>query len=401
MIRAIAALMIGGLAAAACQPSTNVSSSPDIIIASDLPLSVPDPASPIEQAIGYAIRQQPTVEGFKLGYWSLDDSLGPDFNQVRGRENVRRLIADRRVLGMIGPYTSPLAVVQLPEGNVAGLAMLSPSTTNFCLTRTDPMCKGTNASLLRPTGLINYFRISPPDPIAGKVMAHYAAARLNLRRVAIFNEFSDGSLYVREFHNELANFGGQVVLEQDLARGTQDFSPFLKEAAARHADAVAGMASGDYNGCLIAAQMNTLLPDAILLGIDGIALSDACIKDAGPTPPKFFAAYPDVDPRTSSDPSVKPKVDAYVKAHPKPSDYTVYTFAAYDCARIMIDAIRRAIRNNGGQVPSRAQVVTALAATHDFVGLTGKFSFDANGDAVTPLMSMYQLRDGGWVSVPL
>src|SRR4029077_6271634 len=127
---------------------------------------------------------------------------------------VRRMIADRRVLGMIGPYTSPLAAVELPEGNVAGLAMLSPSTTNFCLTRTDPICKGTNPAVLRPTGAINYFRISPPDPTAGKVMAHYAGARLNVKRVALFNEFDDGSLYIKEFSNELAKFGGQVVFEQ-------------------------------------------------------------------------------------------------------------------------------------------------------------------------------------------
>jgi ABC-type branched-subunit amino acid transport system substrate-binding protein len=45
--------------------------------------------------------------------------------------------------------------------------------------------------------------------------------------------------------------------------------------------------------------------------------------------------------------------------------------------------------------------VAALAQTRDFVGVTGTYSFDQNGDAVTPMMSMYTIRDGGWVRVPL
>jgi branched-chain amino acid transport system substrate-binding protein len=401
VIRALAALLLGALAVAACQPAGSASSGPDIIIASDLPLSVQAEALTLDQAIGFAIRQQPTIDGLKLGYWALDDSLGADFNQVRGRENVRRMIADRRVLAVVGPYTSALGKVELPEANLAGLAMLSPSTTNLCLTHTDPSCGPDNLALLRPTGAVNYFRISPPDPLAGRYMARYAATRLNVRRVAFFNEFDGGTQYIAEFSDELAKLGGQVVFQQDLDFGTKDFSGFLREAQAHHADAVAGTAGGDYGGCLVAAQMSKLLPRAILLGVDGMALSDTCITDAGLTPPTFYATYPDVDPRNSADPQVKQRVGAYLAAYPKPSDVDVYTFAAYDCARILIDAIERAIRSNGGKVPSRAQVLTALAATNGFVGVTGTFSFDKNGDAVSPLMSMYRLQNGRWVNVPL
>ena len=94
-------------------------------------------ATSLEQAIGFAIRQQPNVEGYKLAYWSLDNALGAEQSQLRGRENVRRTIADPRVLGMIGPNSSFVAWVELPVANVAGLAMLSPSTTNYCLTLND------------------------------------------------------------------------------------------------------------------------------------------------------------------------------------------------------------------------------------------------------------------------
>ena len=35
--------------------------------------------------------------------------------------------------------------------------------------------------------------------------------------------------------------------------------------------------------------------------------------------------------------------------------------------------------------------------TAQFAGLTGTYSFDSNGDAVTPMMSIYQVENGQWV----
>lgn len=266
MRRTLTAFLLVGLAAVACQGPGNATSGPDIIIASDLPTSAFQAADvrTLEQAIGFAIRQQPTIEGYKLAYWPLDNALGAEQSQLRGRGNVRRMIADPRVLGMVGPHSSFVGQAEMPEANLAHLAMVSPSTTAYCLTLTDPTCT-LNPASLRPTGGINYVRIAPPDPLQGRAMAHFAATRLNVRRVAVFNEFDDGPIYVKEFSNELAKFGGQIVFQQDLAFGTTDFSGFLKEAQARHADAVAGMGQGSNNACLVAAQMNKLLPDAILL----------------------------------------------------------------------------------------------------------------------------------------
>jgi branched-chain amino acid transport system substrate-binding protein len=142
--------------------------------------------------------------------------------------------------------------------------------------------------------------------------------------------------------------------------------------------------------------MAGIMPDAILLGTDGISLDDQCIRDIGATPPGVWATSPYVDPTTSTDLSVKKQVADYRKAYPKPSDVGPYVFAAYDSARILIDAIGRAIKANGGKLPSRAQVVAALAQTNDFVGLTGTYSFDKNGDALSPMMSIYRVHDGRW-----
>lgn len=396
-MKAGAALLLAIVAAAACQGGQNAGTSPEILIAGDMPITSFRSELIWDQAVGYAIRHQPTIEGYRLGYWSLDDSLGADVSQLRARENIKRVIADRHVLGMVGPFSSFLAKVEMPEANVAHLAMVSPSTTSSCLTVAERPCSPT-ASALRPTGSNNFFRIAPRDPLQGKAMAAYAASQLGRKRVAAFNEFgADGRLYVKELSNELAKFGAAVVYQQDVAENTDDFSAFLGHARDLRADTVYAVAGAD--ACKAAAQMVGLLPGAVFLGQDGMTLDPDCIGNLGQARTEVWATLSAVDPQKSGDPAVARTVVAYMKAYPfkfDASGYTPYVFAAYDCARIVIEAIGRAIRNNHGAFPSRDQVVAALTQPPEYIGLTGKYSFDSNGDALRPMMSIYKVDAGQW-----
>src|SRR4030095_15417538 len=61
---------------------------------------------------------------------------------------------------------------------------------------------------------------------------------------------------------------------------------------------------------------------------------------------------------------------------------------AYDAAHIMFDAIKRANSLDGKAVRD------ALAATKDFPGVTGTVNFNADRDAVKPIM-MIRVDEGG------
>ncbi|MDQ6791916.1 MAG: ABC transporter substrate-binding protein [Candidatus Dormibacteraeota bacterium] len=113
----------------------------------------------------------------------------------------------------------------------------------------------------------------------------------------------------------------------------------------------------------------------------------------------MYATVAQADVSLSSDTHVHNIVAAYRKAHPKPEDITPYTFAAYDAALVLMDAISRAVDGNGDKIPSRAQVVDAIAKTSGLRGVTGTYSFDSNGDATAPPMTVYQVRNGRWVAV--
>jgi branched-chain amino acid transport system substrate-binding protein len=396
MIRAFAPLMLLGLVVTGCTPGGNVSTASDqIIIASDLPVGFEGGARPLEQAIGYAIQHQDSIGGFKLGYWSLDNALGENPDPVRGVANVERMVLDRRVLGMVGSYTSAVTLQEIQVANASDLVMLSPSATTYCLTRADASCDP--APFCAGRAGCNFFRIAPPDPIQGRAIARYATANLGVKRVAAVNELGDdGNLYIKEFAAELARTGGEMVFQQDFEPGTTNFTGFLNTAKTNGAQAIYVIGGGGDNVCSVRAQMTRLLPEAYFLAADGV-ISDhgaQCIQDAVDAT-RMLVTYPDFDPSHSEDPSVKSFVDAFRKAYPKASD--VYTFAAYDCARIMIDAIARAIKSNHGAIPTRAQVVAAVAQTNEFKGVTGTYSFDANGDAKSPPMSIFEARNGNWV----
>ena len=403
MMKAFPPLLVLLLTLAACQGG-QTAQPPEIIIASDMAWASETSARIWQDAIAYAISQQPTINGFTLGYEPFDNSLGGEQSQLRGRENIRRMIANPRVLGVVGPSSSFTANVEIPVANQFQLAMVSPTTTNPCLTEVSPeVTCNTTAAELRPSGSNNFFRIAPRDPLQGRAMGEYAATQLGRKRVAALNETGgDGAEYVAEFGRAFHDRGGELVYREDVSADNDNFSEFLQQAKAHGADAIYVVGFQDQtenvNSCDAAAQMAEVMPDAYFLTMDGITLDDKCPPRFGAAAARVFATESAVYPGHSADASVRRTVDGFLKTHPIKFENmgSVYTFAAYDAARIVIEAIRRAVVMNNGHFPSRDQVVTALTQPPDFTGLTGVYSFDANGDAVHPMMSIYTVDSGQW-----
>jgi len=379
----------------ACQsggatPVNSASPAGDIIIASDLPISsIYGDATELDRAIRLAVAHHPTIGRFKLAYWSLNDAVAANASPEKGVQNVSQMIDDPRVLGMVGSYTSYVAVDEIPIANQGYLAMISPSNTDLCLTWSGPNCNSLRESL-RPSGLNNYFRLPPPDPVQGTAMARYIAEHRTVKRVAVINEWgSDGDDIIGPFAVELARHGGSVVLRRDFDSSTVDFTSFLADAHAKGAQAI--YAVGSQEVCAARAQMTD---DAMFLGTDGISTQPDCISRAVRRGESMLATKPDVDITYSTDSAAIKAVKSFHKAYPH-SEITEYTFAAYDCAQILIAAITRAVDLNGGGIPNRRQVLDEVARIQ-FTGVTGTYSFDKYGDAVSPLMSIYQVVNGKW-----
>jgi len=68
-----------------------------------------------------------------------------------GAANIRALIGDALVAGVVGPFKSNVAKAEMPIANQAPIALISPANTNQCLTKDTPESGCTGSANLNPT----------------------------------------------------------------------------------------------------------------------------------------------------------------------------------------------------------------------------------------------------------
>ena len=74
-------------------------------------------------------------------------------------------------------------------------------------------------------------------------------------------------------------------------------------------------------------------------------------------------------------------------------DPEAYASYGYEAARVVLQAIAQAYTKD------RAGILEAISATTGFNGVLGKWSFDANGDTSSRVMSGQTVQDGKFVFV--
>jgi branched-chain amino acid transport system substrate-binding protein len=374
----------------------------EIKVGSDLPTSGAEASSglPGQQGAQFSVQyymQQHSdgLKGYKLTFVPFDDAVNGVHDPQKGAQNVQQMVSDPKILGMVGPFNSNVARAEIPIANQNDFTMISPANTNECLTQTFDYCNP-KPSALRPKGGNNYFRVAAADTFQGPAMADFAVDTLKVTKAAVWSDNETfGKGVADQFAKEFQKKGGTVVVRQDFDwKSTTDFRGFLTKARDGGATAIYAGATSPTKGCIPRAQSKGIIDSAFYLGPDGIS-DTQCIKDAGDMAnDKMYSTVAAAD--AQQNPDAKSTVDAYKKAFPKKEDIAAYTFPAYDCGAILIDAIGRAIDKNGGKVPTRKQVVDAVAETKDFKGLTGVYTFDKNGDPTKPTMAFFQYKSGDW-----
>src|SRR5713226_8303187 len=391
-----AAILAGiAIVAAACGQSAPAggggADKGEIIIASNFPTSGADRASGRgpEAGVAYAIQLNGNIKGFKITHKPYDDAVDGVHDPQKGAQNFTDMVGNTKVLGVVGPFNSNVARATIPVANRAGLVMISPANTNECLTQDFPYCDPKPAAL-RPTGKNNYFRIAAPDTVQGPAMADYISKTLKLTKVAVFSDNETfGKGVADNFVKRLVANGGTLTNRSDFDwKTTNDFKPFINAAKAAGAQAIYAGATSATKGCIVRSQMAGIL-DVPFTGPDGIG-DDQCLKDAGSNTANMFFTNAAGD--AAQNPAAAATVAAYKQAYPKASDIASYTFPAYDCALILLDAVKRAIDANGGKVPTRQQVVDAVQATSGLVGTVGTYAFDANGDPKSATMAFWATK---------
>ena len=364
----------------------------------DMPVSGADATFGVYTANGAKLAiEQANKAGFAGGKFKLeadllDDAVQGKHDPAAGAQNVKTFIADSSVLAMIGPFNSNVAKSEIPLTNDAGLTQVSPSNTN------DGLTIGDDAKKLRTAhpDVNAYFRVCTRDAKQGSTLAQVAAQRLNWKKVFIIDDNETyGKGLADVFESSYKQLGGTVLGHEHITANQVDFKALLTKAKGMNPDGIFFGGNTSTGGGLLRRQMSDVgMANLPLIGGDGIA-DDEFEKVAGDTANGAYmtTAAPDAAKLATA----KQFIDDYHKRFTDPLG--PYSANAYTAAKIEIAAIEKAIADNGGKMPTRADVLKNVAATTNFDSPIGKVGFDANGDTTAPILSLFKVQGGKRVTI--
>ncbi|GAC1432221.1 MAG: branched-chain amino acid ABC transporter substrate-binding protein [Ktedonobacteraceae bacterium] len=419
LLLAILAACGSGTTTTGTTGGTTAKGSTTIKIASDFPSSGKDESAgkPAENGAHLAVDEANSTNffpGYKFEFVAKDD-VGPSGSHdgATGQKNVTDLIGDALVAGMVGPLNSSVAVSEMPVANQAPLAIISPANTNDCLTQNDPAKEcGANGKLdtYRPTGKVTYFRIATLDKFQGAALADYAFKTKSYKKAYVIDDTETyGVGLATSFVTEWNKLGGTVIDRKSVAPTTTSYVNILTQIASTNPDVIFFGGNDSTGGTLIRQQMQQLaaLKNTPMVAGDGTQTS-AFARTIGNTGGPVFTSVAAVNAAALGGPS-KAFIDAFGAKYGA-NNISSYSAGAYDCAKIIMQAVKTAIgkgvstpKDSGDAAQAkvfRQAVIDAIQAT-DYTGVTGHHTFDKNGDTTNRVISIYTIADNvnvgdGW-----
>jgi branched-chain amino acid transport system substrate-binding protein len=213
----------------------------------------------------------------------------------------------------------------------------------------------------------------------GEAIAKFGSGRLKAKTAAvILDEKNDYAVVLAGFFTEsFKKLGGQIVSEQKYEAGATDLTAQMQAIKTAAPDIV--FAPGFYTTApVVAREVKRAEIKATLIGSDGWDSPNLLDGGSEPLEGVYFANHFWAG---SDDPLVRKFVSDYRAKYGVEPDAGAAT--AYDAARMLFDAFKRAQSNETNAVRQ------ALAQTKDFPGVTGRITLDANRNAQVPV---YMLR---------
>jgi branched-chain amino acid transport system substrate-binding protein len=392
--------------------TTPTAGSTIIKLATDFPTTGKEATSgkPAENGAHMAVDQanaNHTITGYTLEFVPKDD-VGPSgiHDPTAGAANVRALIGDALVAGIVGPFNSSVAKAEMPITNQAPIAQISPANTNQCLTKSDPnpptSCGGANnlISTLRPTGKVNYFRIATTDDHQGPAGADYLYKTKGYKKVYVIDDAETYGIGIANaFTSEWQTLGGTVLGRSSEPGTTTSYVSLLTQIATKSPDVIYFGGLNSTGGNLIRQQMLQVpgLQTTPLGGGDGVVTSDFASSVPQGKGGPAFGTLATID--EAQVPTAKTFIQQYYATYGE-ANIGAYSAAAYDCANIFIQAIKAALANGAhtpqnasdaaGAMAFRQAVINAIQKI-SFDGVLGHQTFDSNGDTTNKVITVYQV----------
>ncbi|MDR2631885.1 MAG: ABC transporter substrate-binding protein [Spirochaetaceae bacterium] len=285
-------------------------------------------------------------------------------NELKAESAVQaaiRLIEQDRVLAVIGPQGSGRAIPAGQVNNDNRTPMVSAWSTNPDTTKNRPYV----------------FRACFLDPFQAPVAAKFAKDQFKVTRTAIlYNLEDDYSKTLAELYRdnwEKLNGPGSVVAFESFGQRDQDFSVQLTRIVNSNAEMLYLPVYYNFVG-LVVPQAKDLGWNKPIMGADAWGSADLWSLSKGSVAGYYFTTHYAAAGAVGK---TKEFIDEYNAAYGYiPDDVAALS---HDAIMIVLEAIKNA-GLTGNLQRDRDNIKNAIAALRDYDGITGKMTFNAEGD---------------------
>jgi branched-chain amino acid transport system substrate-binding protein len=289
--------------------------------------------------------------------------------------------SDRQLVGVVGHLNSG---VTIPASKVYAQAkdvMISPAATNPAVTL---------------QGLKNIFRVCTIDSVQGPTGADAAYNKFGFKTAVVIDDSTPyGTGLAEEFGKQFTADGGKILFTEKTSDKDNDFSALVTKLKAQNPDVV--YYGGVYNaGALLSKQMKDAAVKAPMMGGDGL-FDPQFIALAGKADGDLCTS---VGLPTDKLPKAQEFQAAYAKQFPG-KEIGAYDAYSYDAANVIIASILKVAKEQGAAKvtsPAGRDAIIADVAATSTDGVTGKISFDSNGDTTNKAITVYKVENGKWVA---
>lgn len=277
----------------------------------------------------------------------------------------------RKVVAVVGAVWSTHSLAAGPVLEKSHIPMISPGSTAPEVTQ-----KG------------HYlFRTCYTDDFQGKIMADFAFNDRGYRTAAVLTNFSEtySKILAQYFSTSFTSNGGRVLYQEGYNGSAADFRKLLIPLISLNPDVVFVPGYSQDSG-LIIRQARKLGIRATFMGGDAWETAIANFAGEGLEGSYFSTFWHPELPYPRSREFVR-----HYSSQFGSREISAYSPLAYDAVWLIVDAISRS-----GSLDSE-RIRDALAATQNYHGATGQFSFNDSGDPINKGASILRFTDGKWV----
>ncbi len=308
------------------------------------------------------------IHGKKIDLFVEDDKCEPR----DGTTAFRKLFDTDKVIGVIGAVCSSVTLAVAPLAEQSKTLLISPASTTPKITDAGDYI----------------FRVIPTDALRGKAFAEYLKNDVGISKIAILYINNEGGLGNKEvFENTFKALGGEVLIVESYAQGTNDVRSQLAKIQKSSAEAL--MVVSYPEDTIVVLKQIIEIGIKLPLYFQTEAVEDPTVlRNAGNAAENVTYILPAEASGAAAIEFRKKYKDKFQVDHP------LFAAEAYDAVNLIAEAAKAA---SSAELDGTS-LKSFLYSVKDYNGASGKISFDKNGDVIKP-MAIKRIQGGTGVVV--